>query len=149
MPDITEWADTFRDWDGLIGALNENGALIPGHEAQKADLTATYEQARLLRVQQESLKGNAIAATDRFLDAVDEGKDKARKLRSFIVSVLGPRNPKLKLFGIPPKAVPNPNNRPSRRRRTKKPAAPPQAPGNPPAPQTPTDDPPVVVKAAE
>jgi|SRR6185295_8981300 len=143
MPDITAWADAFRDWDALIGQLNENGALVPGHEAQKADLLATFEQARLLRVQQESLKGNAIAATDHFLDAVDEGRDKARKLRSFIVSVLGPQNPQLKLFGIRPKPLPNPNNRPGRRRRRKK-----QTPVNPPAPETPATDPPVA-EAAE
>jgi hypothetical protein len=144
MPDITAWADAFRDWDALIGQLNENGDLVPGHEAQKADLLAIFERARLLKVQQESLKGNAVAATDSFLDAVDEGRDKARKLRSFIVSVLGPRNPKLKLFGIPPKPLPNPNNR-SGRRRAKKSANPPQTP----TPEAPTNAPPVAAKSAE
>ena len=150
MPRVTTWADAFRAWDALIGQLNENGALVPGHEGQKTELLATYEKARQLRVEQESFKGNAIAATDRFLDAVDVGNEQASRLRSFIVSVLGPQNPQLKLFGINPKPVPNPNNRPSRRRQAKKTAAPPQqSPGNPPAPQTPTTDPPVVVKAAE
>jgi hypothetical protein len=136
MAEITTWADAFRAWDALIGQLNENGALVPGHEAQTAALAATYEKARQLRIEQESLKGNAIAATDRFLDAVDEGNEQASKLRSFIVSVMGPRNPQLKLFGIRPKAV--------RRRRSKK-----QTPVNPPTPETPTTDPPVAAKAAE
>jgi hypothetical protein len=146
MPDITAWADAFRDWDALIGQLNENGALVPGHEAQKADLLATAERAKALRIQQESLKANAIASTDRFLDAVEEGRQKARMLRSFIVSVLGPSNPLLKLFGIPPKPVPNPNNRPGRRRRAKKEAAA-QPPANPPA--TPASNPAVAAKEAE
>ena len=144
MPDITAFADPFRDWDGLIGALNANGALVPGHEALKAELAATLEQAKVLKVQQESLKGNAVAATDRFLDAVDEGRGLARKLRGFIVSVLGTQHPALKLFGIAAKPVPNPNNRPSRRRSKK--ASPP---AKPQAPETPAGQPPVAVKAAE
>src|SRR6185295_1855513 len=149
MPRVTTWADAFRAWDALIGQLNENGALVPGHEAGKADLLATLERAKQLRLLQESLKGNAIAATDRFLDAVDQGNEQASRIRSFIISVLGPQSPQLPLFGIRPKPVPNPNNRPSRRRQAKKAAAPPQQPtGTPPASGTPTGDPPVVVKAA-
>lgn len=149
MPRITTWANAFRAWDALIGQLNENGALVPGHEAGKADLLATLERARQLRLQQESLKGNAIAATDRFLDAIDQGNEQASRIRSFIISVLGPQSPQLPLFGIRPKLVPNPNNRPSRRRQAKKAASTQPTTGNPPASGTPTGDPPVVIKAAE
>lgn len=130
MPDINAYADTFTDLERLIGALNENGALVPGHDALKAELAATLEQVKVLKLQQESLKGNTLAATDRFLDKLDEGKVLARRLRSFIVSVLGPQSPFLPLFGIPPKPVANPN---TRRRRKKKQEAPAQTPSNPPA----------------
>jgi hypothetical protein len=133
MPDITAYSKAFRDMEGLIGACNENGNLIPGHEPLKAELQAALEEARTLKVQQESLAGNRLAATDRFLDKVDEGRVKRQKLRAFIISVLGPQSVHLKLFGIAPQPVPNPN---SRRRRKKKSETP-----ETPTPETPTQTP--------
>ena len=141
MPDISAYADAFREWEKLIGILDENGALVPGHEAQKAGLAATLEEARQLKIQQESLAGNRLAATDRFLNKVDEGRQKFSQLRSFIVSVLGPRSPQLPLFGIRPKPekIVNPNllKRKARAETSTKP------PTNPPAPASQT------AKAAE
>ncbi len=138
MPDITAFSKSFRDWDGLIGALDENGSLVPGHEALKAELVAALVEAKQLKIQQESLAGNRLAATDQFLDKLDEGRLKARKLRSFIVSVLGPRSPYLSLFGIEPKKAPNPNNR---RKKTRKGNAAAPAPATPPASGEPTTQP--------
>ena len=132
MPDITAYGPTFRGWESLIGNLNVNGHLVPGHEPLKAELAAALEAAKELKVQQESLEGNRVAATDRFLRQVDDGKERARKLRSFIVSVLGPRSPYLKLFGINPKPVPNIN---PKRKRQAKPETPTQPPAKPPAPE--------------
>jgi hypothetical protein len=103
MAEITAYADTFRDWEGLIGTIAENAALVPGNEPFVAVLQATLTKAKEIKVQQESLAGNRLAMTESFLRQVDAGKDQARKLRSFIVSVLGPRSPYLSLFGIPPK----------------------------------------------
>jgi hypothetical protein len=128
MANITAFADTFRDWEGLMGAIAENAAQVPGTEPFTAALQATLEQAKALKVQQESLAGNRRAVTNSFLRQVDQGKLEARKLRSFIVSVLGPRSPLLPLFGIPPK--PERKISPTRRRKaaeaqptTKPPAA--------------------------
>lgn len=132
MPHITAFSKTFRDWEGLIGNLDENGALVPGHEALKAELAAALAEAKVLKVQQESLAGNRVAATDQFLDKVEEGRRKVQRLRSFIVSVLGPESPYLKMFGIAPKPVPNPNNRRNRKRKSKK-ETPTQPPAGPPA----------------
>jgi hypothetical protein len=133
MPDISAVADAFREWDKLIGALDENGALVPGHEAQKAGLAAALEEAKQLKIQQESFAGNRLAATDRFLNKVDEGRQKFSQLRSFIVSVLGPRSSSLPLFGIRPKPekIVNPNllKRKARAGTSTKP------PTNPPAPE--------------
>ena len=141
MPNISAYADAFREWDKLIGALNENGALIPGHEAQKAGLAATLEEAKQLKIQQESFAGNRLAATDRFLNKVDEGRQKFSQLRSFIVSVLGPRSPLLPQFGISskPETIVNPRLRKAKAKTPSKPTGTPTAPpsqptGAPPAP---------------
>jgi hypothetical protein len=143
MPEITAYADTFRDWEGLIGNVVENAALVPGAEPLKAALETALAQAKALKIQQESLEGNRQAVTESFLHQVDSGREQARKLRSFIISVLGPRSPYLPLFGIPPK--PLRKIRPNRSRKTK-PQGPTQPPANPPAPQAATDDPPAPAK---
>jgi hypothetical protein len=127
MPKIDAYGKDLRDLEGLVGACNENGNLVPGHEPLKDELAASLEKARAFKLQQESLEGNRVAITDRFLDALEEAKGIQRKLRGFIVSILGAENPLLSLFGIAPKKVPNPNNR----RRTRKKAS----------PQTPTPTP--------
>jgi len=132
MPGITAHADTFRDWEGLIGAVAENAALVPGTEPFTAALQTTIAQAKVLKVQQESLEGNRLALTESFLRQVDAGKVQARKLRSFIVSVLGPRSPLLALFGIPIKPE---RKIIIRRRRKAKLPVPTPPPSNPPAPE--------------
>ncbi len=143
MPRIDAHSGHFRDWDGLIGACNENPSLVPGHENLKSELAAMLEQARALKILQESLAGNRRAATDRFLDSLEQGKDGARKLRNFILSVLGSQSPFLPLFGIVPKPVSNPNNR----RRRKKAGASTESPASPPAPKEETA-PPATTKEA-
>jgi hypothetical protein len=150
MPDISAYADAFREWDKLIGALNANGSLVPGHEGLKGELLATLEQAKQLKIEQESLTGNRLAATDRFLNKVDEGRLKFSQLRSFVVSVLGPRSPLLSLFGVPakPEKIVNPRLRKTRAKTPSQPTGTKPAPAGPPtgAPPAPEGQP---TKAAE
>ena len=131
MAEITAYADTFRDWEGLIGSIAENAALVPGTEPFVAALQATLAKTKELKVQQESLEGNRLALTESFLRQVDAGKEQTRKLRSFIVSILGPRSPYLPLFGIRPK--PERLIVVRRRRKSNQPPVT-QPPANPPAP---------------
>src|SRR6185295_10624802 len=109
-------------------------ALVPGCEPFVAALQATLARAKELKVQQESLEGNRLGLTESFLRQVDAGKDQTRKLRSFIVSILGPRSPYLSLFGIPTK--PERKIVVRRRRKPKQPVETPP-PANPPAPEKP------------
>jgi hypothetical protein len=143
MPKKDAYGKDFRDLEALVGSCNENGSLVPGHEPLKAELVASLDKARTLKLQQESLDGNRLAVTDRFLDALEEAQGQQRKLRGFIISVLGADSPLLPLFGIAPKKVPNPNNR----RRTKK-RAKPETPAPTPAPEGPVSKPPET-KSAE
>jgi hypothetical protein len=131
MPDISAVADAFREWEKLIGALDENGALIPGHEAQKDQLAAILAEARQLKIVQESFAGNRAVATDRFLHKVDEGRQKFSQIRNFIVSVVGPRSSLLSLFNIPPK--PEKIVNPTKRKGKARPVTPGQPSGTSPA----------------
>ena len=144
MPDISAVADAFREWDKIIGALDGNAALVPGHEGLKAELKAALEEAKQLKLVQEGFTGNRLAATDRFLNKVDEGRQKFSQLRSFIVSVLGPRSALLPLFGIDskPDKIVNPRNRKAKSPTPTKPSGaspavtPSQPSGTSPAPDT-------------
>jgi hypothetical protein len=143
MPKIDAYGKDFRDLDGLLGSCDENGSLVPGHEPLKAELAAAIEKTRALKLQQESLEGKRLAATDRFLDALKEAKEQQRKLRGFIISILGTESPLLVLFGIFPKTVPNPNNRRRPKRKAK-----PETPAPTPVPEGPTPKPQETAKPA-
>jgi hypothetical protein len=129
MPKLITYADTFRDWRGLIGATNELADKLPGAEPLKAELEASLAKAEGLKLQQETLESTRLATTKDFRDSIQEGQEKARQLRSFVVSVLGTRSELLKQFGLQPNRVPRPKST-----KSKKPA-PAQEPANPPAPE--------------
>ncbi|HEX9940645.1 MAG TPA: hypothetical protein VGG03_01415 [Thermoanaerobaculia bacterium] len=128
MPEINAYAKVFRDWEGLLGACDRNGELLPGVEPMKEEMKTFLAQARELKLDQENLEGQRLAATQRLVKLVDDGREMARKLRNFVKSRLGTRSELLQQFGIPP-------NR-SRPRKAKKPQTPTPAPEgatNPPA----------------
>ncbi|HEV8581860.1 MAG TPA: hypothetical protein VGX68_22555 [Thermoanaerobaculia bacterium] len=107
MPEITAFSKVFRDLEALVATFIENGGLVPGHESLRVELEAALVKAKDSKTQQESLQGNRLAATSQFITDVDAAKEAARRLRSYIVSVLGPRSPYLPLFGIAIKPTPN------------------------------------------
>jgi hypothetical protein len=130
MPDITAYAKLFRDWEGLIGACNQNLDLLPGVEPVMDDLEATLTDAKEAKIRQEHFTGERQLATQRFTVLVDQGLERARMLRGFIVSRLGSRSEKLPQFGI------KPNRFGSRRANRPKPGTPPTPPpDNPPGPE--------------
>src|SRR6476469_6174532 len=65
MPTITAYADLFRDWEGVSGACAQNAPLLPKSEAIRPELDAILVQVKDLKIQQENLKGNAQAMTQR------------------------------------------------------------------------------------
>jgi DNA-binding protein H-NS len=138
MPDITTYADTFRTWRGLIAASVQHADKVPGVEPFKADLEASLARAEELKTQQETLESTRLEATKNFAAVLQEGKEKVRKLQSFIKSVLGTRSELLKQFGLVPNRLPRPRSRKSR----KQPPTPAEGqPANPPAPAAATADP--------
>jgi len=102
MPEINAYADVFRDWDGLLGACERNAVLLPGADPFKLELESFRDQLREEKLDQEHLAGHRKAATQRVLQTLDGGREAARKLRFFVVSLLGSRNELLTQFGVPP-----------------------------------------------
>ncbi len=113
MPSITTYADFFRDWRGLVSACAQHAEKVPGVEAFKTDLEATLVRAEDLKAQQETLESTRLEATKNFREAIQEGEEKARRLRSHVKSVLGTRSPLLTQFGIPVNQLPRPKSRKS------------------------------------
>jgi len=102
MPRITAHGATFRDWEGLIGACNNNPDLMPGIEPLKADLESTLALSRELKLQQEKAAALRRASTQRVVQEIGTGQGLASKIRNFIKSRLSPSDERLKEFGIRP-----------------------------------------------
>ncbi len=140
MASVTAYGKTFRNWEGIIGAVDQNLSRLPGAEPLRDELVALLEQSRALKVEQENLTGLRKAATQRLEALREEGWDKARRLQSLVVFHLGPKSEQLPQFGV------TPNRKRSKQPKRSKPE--PGGPDDPPAPETPTDARPVIVKAA-
>jgi len=102
MPDITAYADLFRDWEGVSGACSQNATLLPKSEALRPELDAILAQAKDLKIQQENLAGNRQAMTQRLVALVNTGREIARKLRNQIKVELGSKSEHLVQFGVAP-----------------------------------------------
>lgn len=102
MPDITAYADLFRDWEGVSGACAQNATLLPKSEALRPELDAILAQTKELKIQQENLSGNRQAMTQRLVELVKTGRELARKLRNQIKVELGDKNEHLVQFGVAP-----------------------------------------------
>ena len=117
MPGLTEYGKIFRDWEGLLGAIEKRAALLPGVDDLKAALVDQLAKARDLKLKQEGFSGDKKATTEQLQNVVKEGRDAASLLRSFVKSRIGLRTEVLKEFGIAPTR--------SRKRAVKTPEEPP------------------------
>ncbi|MFL6236244.1 MAG: hypothetical protein ACJ76N_24140 [Thermoanaerobaculia bacterium] len=102
MPKITAHGKTFRDWEGLLGAVERNAAVVTADEPLKTALEKLLAKARDLKVEQEDLQGRSRGATEVLKKTLDEGKETARQLRALVTARLGSKTEMLKQFGIPP-----------------------------------------------
>ncbi|HEX4959251.1 MAG TPA: hypothetical protein VF173_00335 [Thermoanaerobaculia bacterium] len=94
--------DTFLDWEGVSGACVRNAVLLPRSEAIRPELDVILARAKDLRLFQMALEAYRRVVTQRLHQALKEGRDTARKLRSQIKVELGVRNEHLEQFGIVP-----------------------------------------------
>lgn len=102
MPEITGYADLFRDWEGLIGACEQNEGILPDVAPFKDDLTAVMQEAKAMKLHQENLEGNRRAATQKLKEIIERGRESKRKLQGFVKIRLGSKSEHLLQFGIAP-----------------------------------------------
>src|SRR4029077_18089236 len=119
MPKLTAHAKIFRDWEGLLGAVNANASLLPGVEDLQAGLekllaegTAAKNEpadseakqladANAAKTQQAYLTANKQSVTQNVNQILEDGAEMARKLRGFVFSHLGSRTHLVKQFSLP------------------------------------------------
>ena len=143
MPSITAYGKTFRNWEGIIGAVNENLSRLPGAEALRDELVAIINESKALKTQQEHLLGLRKAATQRLEALKKDGWDKARRLQALAVTHLGPTNEQLPQFGVTPD---RPRSKQPKRNKNKKQV---ETSAGPAAPETTTSNPATAGKEAE
>jgi hypothetical protein len=100
MPKIKAYGPTFRDWEGLLGAVERNASLLPTADPFLKALQEALARAKDMKLQQEDLTGKRRASTQAFKQIVEEGGEAARKLRAYIVATIGSQTELLKQFGI-------------------------------------------------
>ena len=102
MPDITAQAKVFRDWEGLLGAVERNTATLPGVDGLRSALENTLALAKDLKLKQEGFAGSKQGITEQLQQTVHDGRETARMLRAFVKSHLGAHSEALKEYGIAP-----------------------------------------------
>lgn len=104
MPTISSYADLITDWERLLSACEQNANLLQGFDFDfdAEPLLGILEEVKGLKVVQDRLEGNRQATTQDLNEKCDEGREAARRLRSFIRSRLGTRSEHLPAFGVAP-----------------------------------------------
>lgn len=100
MPKIKAYGPIFRDWEGLMGAVERNASLLPTVDPHMKALEEAMARAKDMKLQQEDLTGKRRASTQAFKQLVNDGDEAARKLRAYIIATIGSQTELLRQFGI-------------------------------------------------
>jgi hypothetical protein len=92
----------FREWESLDNACGENTDVLSDVESLRAPLVASIARVKELKDRQENLTGERKQVTQELRQAVEEGKEAARRLRVFVKARLGTKSERLTQFGTAP-----------------------------------------------
>ncbi len=90
------------EWGRLLAAVRTNEVDFPVLTAYRVVLEGHLENVRLARARQLALKKQSRKATRVLRQLVLAGLDEVRCLRSQVRAELGPRDERLRLFGVKP-----------------------------------------------
>lgn len=123
MSDKSSYADTTHDWENLLTACAENGALLANFGHFVTPVSDLLAEARRLKAVQVQAEGTRQETTQKIQETLARGREAARRLRSVVRGQLGSKSERLPQFGVAP----------IRSRPRKKAVKPPQPGAEPPA----------------
>lgn len=101
MPNHAQ-SELFEEWAQLLKAVRENDQLA-GVAPYAEALQKAYVDAMSHRSLRDTLAASARDATHRLRESLNEGRDAAISVRSFVKGVLGVRAKELTVYGIKPR----------------------------------------------
>ena len=93
-----------EDWEHLVAAVQTGAGDFPALTADRVALEGHLENVRAAKARQLALQEDHRQATREVRQRVLAGSDEVRRLRSRVKAELGPRDARLRLFGIKPLA---------------------------------------------
>jgi hypothetical protein len=102
MADKASYAETTQDWESLLNACAENGTSLSNLQGLIAPLTDLLPVARRWKAVQEQAEGTRQEATQKIQEALAQGREAARRLRSVVRGQLGSKSERLPQFGVAP-----------------------------------------------
>jgi chromosome segregation ATPase len=102
MATINAYGDIFRILESLDNACVANQDVLPDIESVRAPLAATLTEIKALKSRQENLEGERQQTTQRIQLLLEQAKEQARRVRSFVKARLGTKNERLNQFGAAP-----------------------------------------------
>lgn len=89
-------------WEQLLAAVEAHESDLPVLAPYKTFLRQSLDRLRVAKSHQEMLSASRKQATQEVEQRVGESRDLVSRLRSLVKAELGPRDERLKLFGIKP-----------------------------------------------
>lgn len=90
------------EWGRLLAAVRANEVDFPALTAYRLALEGHVESVRIARARQLALQKQRRKATQELRQLVLAGLDEVRCLRSRVRAEMGPRDARLRLFGVKP-----------------------------------------------
>jgi hypothetical protein len=92
------------DWGHLLAAVGAGEVELPVLTAHRVALEGHLENVKAAKIRQLALQEDCRQATREVRQRVLAGSDQVRRLHSRLKAELGPRDARLRLFGIKPLA---------------------------------------------
>ena len=96
------YGNLLSNWERLLAAVRSSEVEFPALLEYRLALENHYESVKAAKTRQLVLQRNCQQATRELRTQIHAGGDEASRLRSQVKALLGPRDPRLRLFGIVP-----------------------------------------------
>lgn len=102
MRNVSSFADQILDWERLLQAFDDNSAVMLPAQSLRDALAQSLAGVRSLKADQESAAAQRQQATQDLLEAIQAGREQARRLRGMAKGLLGTRTERLVQFQVMP-----------------------------------------------